>query len=478
MLLKTCEEFDVSPCETRGRFFDNSGRMASTPNELADPDSEINDEAVFSVLQFGAIVPPLSPWKNVHRLASGYRYRGTEIVRPVRLPEPHVSALNPDQQADEVERVLDSILRTQIGEQQDPVLLFSGGVDSGVIASRLVALGYRDSLLINFSFSEDDPESKIAESMADHLGLKFERVFAKKVPCNCLSEPGKLYPQPFGDPSTAPTSDLANSVVEKLTNQNRLIIDGTGADGAFGMTAKINTWRRLNRVPKFMRKAVSFAYAQSLWHRTGRMEYIARILRRSIDMPLLSAILALNPLAGTFYKKDAGGTIDDLLSKWVEGWGGESIVSQVVAADLALTCANTFAQKALPIFESAGHKVLYPFLEVEAVSTALTAIPHWQMDEPKAPLKRSLARHVPNDMVYRPKSGFVDPRQSVYFDDQFVEFLRASFEPSGPIAHLLEKKTLLKSCELLARKKTLPDQTRKLLWTIVFTDRWYRTAFS
>jgi len=471
------DEFKIPPCDTQGLYFNDSNRTGSTPISLVDTNSQIDDQAVFSIFQFGAIIPPLSPWKGIHRFVPGYKYHGTEMVCPVELNQQiHRSTLDSEQQANEVDRLLDTILQKHIGEQEDPVLLFSGGVDSGIIASRLAALGYRNSLLINFSFCDDDPESKLAEAMARQLGLKFKRVFVSRKPCSCLVEPGRIYPQPFGDHSTIPTSDLAYAVVEHLSNQKRLIIDGTGADGAFGMTAKIGTWENLNKIPVTIRKAAAFTYGKMLWNRTGSIEYFSRILRRSVEMPTQSAILAQNPLAGIFYNNSYRHSVDQLLEKWVGGWAGELPTARVVASDLALTCSNIFAQKSKPILELAGHKVLYPFLEDEVVATALSSILYWQMDEPKAPLKKSLARHVPHNMVYRPKSGFVDPKEQVFFSAEFIDYLRSVIEPTGPISHLVEKKLILKSCNFLAHKKVLPPQTLNLLWAIVFTDRWYRTA--
>lgn len=41
---------------------------------------------------------------------------------------------------------------------------------------------------------------------------------------------------------------------------------------------------------------------------------------------------------------------------------GELLHINVVAGDLALTYANTFAQKAMPIYDKANHIVLYPFM--------------------------------------------------------------------------------------------------------------------
>jgi asparagine synthase (glutamine-hydrolysing) len=261
-------EYESAPCDTQGQFFDNLGRTGLLTNSIVGANPEINDDAVFSILQFGAIIPPLSPWKGIHRFVPGYQYQEMKMVGPVELLQHQdISILNPEQQADEVEQLLDKILKENIGDnEEDPVLLFSGGVDSGLIASRLAALGYCNSLLINFSFGDDDLESKLAEEMASELGLPFMRVSAQDRPSSCLDNPGKIYTQPFGDYSTAPTSDLAQSVVKYLSNQKRLIIDGTGADGAFGMTAKIRVWKKVSRVPVIVRKAVSLAYGRMLWH--------------------------------------------------------------------------------------------------------------------------------------------------------------------------------------------------------------------
>jgi asparagine synthetase B (glutamine-hydrolysing) len=467
----------IQPCDPDGCFVDGLGRLGPTPRSLRDATSKIDDEAVFSVLQFGAIVPPLSPWKDIERLRPGFAYKEGQADSAVPLkPREDVSTLDAEQQADAIEGLLDGLLRRHIGDRDDPVLLFSGGVDSGILASRLKTLGYENTLLINFSFGPDDPESAMAESMAGALGLRFERVLSNRRPCDCLEHPGKVYAQPFADQSTVPTSDLAHSVIERLAGERRLILDGTGADGAFGMVGKIALWQKLSRVPGLLKATASVFYDKTLWHRHGRAEYYSRLLRRSATMPLLSAVLAQNPLAGTLYWNGGERRVDGLLDDWVSAWAGTSTTSKVVAADLALTCANTFAQKAYPIFRSAGHEVFYPFLHNDSLTMALSSIPNWNMSEPKAPLKASLARQVPREMVYRPKSGFTDPRGSVFFDPEFVDHLRSACEPTAPISHLLKRKAVAKAADLLSRSKPLPPQTLNTLWAIVFTDRWYRTA--
>lgn len=472
---------ELEPGDTGGLWFDELDRTASSPNELIGigKDHDIDDDAVLSILQFGAMIPPLSPWKGIRRAFPGYRYVGTKMVGSCVLPPvSDILIHGADKQSNEIERVLDCVLKKHIGENEDPVVLFSGGVDSGIIASRLAALGYSNTLLINYAFGEQDLESDLAEKMARRLGLPFARVYGNEHPCVCLDSPGQVYPQPFGDHSTVPTSALARAVVQRLSNESRLIIDGTGADGAFGMLGQIAAWERLVRVPRLARQVASLAYGEVLWKRTGKWEKVGRVCRRSIDMPLLSAVLAQNPLAGTFFNGAANSNLHDLLERWIVGWVGEHRRSQIVGADLALTCANIFAQKAKPILEGAGHKVLYPFLDIEMVSMALGIARSNQMVEAKAPLKRSLARYVPDDMVYRPKSGFVDVKGEVFFSEEFIHHLFAATKSSSPFGHILDRKSVDRVGELLKRKKVLPAQTLNLLWSIVFTDRWYRTVGS
>lgn len=438
---------------------------------------QIDENAVFSILQFGAIIPPLSPWKEIQRFMPGYYYSGIQKTSHINLPiVKSIYNLEPEQQVAELEKTLDKILLKLIGSQKDPVLLFSGGVDSGLIASRLVQLGYKDSLLLNYSFGEDDQESILAEAMAQHLGLKFERIFSTREICDCLRKPGKIYPQPFADHSTVPTSDLAHAVVERLAGEKRLIIDGTGADGAFGMNNKVKSWEWVMRVPALLRRIAAARYDNFFWCRPGKLEYTTRILRRSVDMPPLSAILAQNPLAGKLYKQYPSAKVYQLLDEWIAPWPGCGFLQRIIAGDLMLTCANIFAQKGLPILEAGGHGVIYPFLDIDMVASALCWGPDLKMRQSKALLKQSLEKYVPRDMVYRPKSGFVDLRQNVFFEAEFIDYLRDSVEPTSPVSFILSQKEVIKVCDLLSKRVWLPPQTLNCIWAIVFTSRWYATA--
>lgn len=471
------ETFEVPLTDPIAYFFDESGCIARDPSKLGGPKHQPDPMAIFSVLQFGAILPPLSPWRKVSRYMPGYRYRGVTRIGPIQIDRPaRVTTFDAEGQSNEICSLVDNAISKAIGNGPDPVVLFSGGVDSGLIAARLAALGHRNTLLLNYSFGDDDPESRLAEAMAKHLGLRFERLADSCGLCDCLIKPGQVYVQPFADHSTAPTSSLARAVVNRLAGESRLIFDGTGADGAFGMIGKAKMWKRIMQLPAAVRHLASYLYTAGFWRNKSKLEYTLRILRRSATMPLLSAVLAQNSLAGILYCGNLASNVHRLLSDWIGEWVGNSILHRIIAADLAMTCTNVFAQKAKPILENAGLEVHYPFLQTEVVSMALASIDRWQMDEPKASLKRCLARHVPSNMVYRSKSGFTDPRGLVFNNTQFIAHLRAAADSTGPIAPMLQKKLLMKACDLLNHRACFPAQTLNCLWAIVFLDRWYRTA--
>jgi len=110
------------------------------------------------------------------------------------------------------------------------------------------------------------------------------------------------------------------------------------------------------------------------------------------------------------------------------------------------------------------------------LQVAQAAVDAWPVTEAKSALKHSLARVLPQGMIYRPKSAFADPAGELFYKETFLQHLRATTQESSPRAGFIQTTYVKESCDLLRRRRQLPAQTLNLLWAIVFTDRWYRTA--
>jgi asparagine synthetase B (glutamine-hydrolysing) len=444
------------------------------------PTDTIDERAVYSVLQYGAIIPPLAPWKQISRVVPGWEHEAHGSPQPRRLP--HVQSEYRCHDSDDakvaiVEGVIDRVVRNGIDGLKEPIVLFSGGVDSGFLASRLRGIGCTEAILVNCAFGEADPESALAEAMAAELGFRFERIVINRTSLAVLDSPGERFPLPFGDSSTPAAAAMAEEIVRRFEGERRVIIDGTGADGAFGLARKIESWRRIYRLPVVARRAASMWYRRGLWRSVGPWESIVRPIARSSGLSLPAAVTAQNGIVDDFVTvPEVGRQLQALLDRWIVIEDDFTMAQKAVVADLALTCANVFAQKCRAILTRAGHRVVFPFLDDEVVSLALAAIRTWRVGEPKSPLKQSLAKYVPREMVFRPKSAFADPQPRLFRTPAFIEMLCQSASDSAPLCDLVVKQRIREACDLLGKDKCVPSQTLNLLWAIVFTDRWYRTA--
>lgn len=457
-------------------FIRNSNKLTTAvwagSSELLRP----NPVGIASVLQFGAIIPPYSPWLDVDRAIPKGRSIPQDILSD--LHDEVESCINLEQQSALVEKYVDRLLLQCLEGNKSPVLLFSGGVDSGFIASRLSALGRTDTTLVNFAFSKDDPETKVAESMAKELGLSFKRVYSRGTGLDCLTNPGKIWHQPFGDHSTVPTTEVALSVIDSISSHNAVIFDGTGADGALGMVEKIRKWKLVVGLPGFVNLAGAGAYKSlDLAFQSSPIEYYLRLLRRGAQFDLLSGLLAQNSLSGIAYKDTFRNQLIEALAQWIDSsLPGLNPTGRVIAADMALTCSNVFVQKARPLFVTAGFDVCYPFLDNKFAEVALKITDCWNIKEPKESLKYSLCKKVSSDLVYRPKSGFSAPASSIFHTEEFVSYLRCLLDNDSDLKTFLCNRFLIKACDHLHKGKPLPPQTLNFLWASVFSDRWYRTA--
>ena len=463
----------------------SSLRISDDPRALRTNSCAIDERSLFSILQFGAIVPPLSLWRGIQRLAPGASHTlhvddltWSSSGLPLAVVDTACSdaTMGVDAQASCVSRLLDEVL-DDLCPNHDPVILFSGGVDSGLIALRAAQMGWKDTLLLHYSMADDDPETIQARAMAQQIGLPIRCVQdIESKAMAVLGQAARAYPQPFGDHSTLPSFALARATIAVL-DCPRVIIDGTGADGCFGMFAKAAQWRGAYHLPRGIRNLASAAYAWAgQWRRPGELEKRLRILRRTASLPWLSAAIAQNPLSGLAYQfpQETTQEVCELLEKWSQTMvvGDEPDV-RLPALDLALVCANIFAQKNKPVFAQSTHRVAYPFLDERIVGLALGHAACWPYaEQSKFALKAALAQHVPQEMVFRRKSGFVAPLSTILRDPTFLAAFDRILAKDSPLAPYLNLRVLRQLRRDVETGRDLPAQTYNLIWSAIFTNCW------
>jgi asparagine synthetase B (glutamine-hydrolysing) len=447
--------------------------------------STLDENAIYSLLQFGAMIPPLSPWKQIRRVIPGHKtiFSSGGVHSAVESLARREDRAGPagvfvEDQISSVTATLDRVL-TRATNGQRVVILFSGGVDSGLLAARAAALGL-DVDLVNYSFGDDDPESRLAEKIARSLGLRFTRVKGSGSELgDILEHAGQYYSAPFCDPSTVPTFALVRAVLSLFSNK-AVVLDGTGADGAFGLLRKGKEWRRLHAIPYVLQQAGSVAYKWSqTWASKCTTERRLRVLRRAAQLRYPLAAFAQNPLEGIAYhaseanKKD----VQTLALNWLDSLCSADSPVQMAALDLALVCSSIFAQKTKSLFAGSQLEVVYPFLEPEVVDLALDLGSRSDTPtDPKWVLKAALARQVPTECVYRPKSGFTGRTERDFQHPAFLECFDSVTSPNSILSDFIDRGFCKAIRPKLATGTPLPSQTSNFIWGAVFVNQWLESV--
>lgn len=448
-------------------------------------DTTLDEHAVYALLQFSAIPPSRSLYKNVRRVPNGHAMRvqgsspATECT-PFFLPVDIARRAGGEQEAEHwIEEALDAVLAKA---PTDAVLYFSGGVDSGLIAARFAHLGRRDVRLVNYAFDATDEEHLLAVRMAAHFGFQCELV--SSVPgqaADVLDRVGHDYSFPFGDISTIPTNVLVHASLP-WAGQSGAVIEGTGADGAYGLAAAYPRWRRTYAIPRVFRELVGRAYQWlDLWRFDSRMERACRFARKSAALPLPHAVIAQNALEGIAYDAPRPGPsgVVHAMTEQVEAiMGGVSGEDRLSLLDLMWVCAGRMAPKSFDPLRVRGIHAVYPFLEPSMVAMGL-ALP-WATKcaggQAKGILKRMLAREVPPDWVYRRKTGFTRSASSraMFASAPIQDFLHdVVLSPHNSLADYCRVEVVRRLVDR-ARHDTLSVGAHIFLWTLAFASAWVR----
>lgn len=357
-------------------------------------------------------------------------------------------------------------------------ILFSGGVDSGLLAARAAALGLKNVTLVNYCFGPNDAESMLAEQMARHLGLKFVRIMEDtggSDVADVLRHAGVYYRTLFGDHSVAPTCAMIRAIIPQC-EAGGVVLEGTGADSGFGEFGRAMQWQRVYSLPAWSRKLGAMAYRTTrAWGGESKLEYYLRILRRAEQLKHPFAAVAENALLGIAYhpSKEDVDAIEEHLAGWLPHLSPPDPRLQLAAFDLSLGCASITAQKSRSLFDGTSLDVVYPYLLPEMVDVAFASV-DWPGSgtEVKRVLKAALAQHVPSTMVYRAKSGFVASMPDKFGHAAFLTAFDKLLEPQAPLSRFLDRKFLLAIRPKLAMKRKLPPQTEYFIWCAVFGNEW------
>lgn len=235
---------------------------------------EIDRDALTLFLRHNAIPAPYSIYRNIHKLPPGTYWQagldalatgGGQLV-------PYWSARRAAERGqanpfsgsdDEARAALESVLGQSIGGQMladVPLGAFlSGGVDSSAVVALMQARSARPVKTFTIGFDEEGyNEAEHAHAVARHLGTEHTEHYVKPEEAQAVIPLlPTLYDEPFADSSQIPTY-----LVSRLARSHVTVsLSGDGGDELFGGYNRYfwaqNIWRRLGWMPTPVRAALA-----------------------------------------------------------------------------------------------------------------------------------------------------------------------------------------------------------------------------
>jgi asparagine synthase (glutamine-hydrolysing) len=399
-------------------------------------------QAVAQLLRHGYIQAPLSIHAEVRKLEPGamvvlrvdgseshHRYWDAEAAARAGLADPIIGS--DDEIADALDAVLRPIVRDEMVADVPLGAFLSGGVDSSLIVALMQAQSARP--IRTFTIGFDDPrfdEATFAKQVAAHLGTEHTELRVDGDDALALvPRLAEIYDEPMADSSQLPTL-----LVSRLTRRHVTVaVSGDGGDELFGGYPHYRNGGTIARLRARAPGAVrALAGAALLRVPDPAPELLVRRLtsgdeaigsRPSNALTRLGAMLASS---GEFdvYRSTLAQTVvpSRLLTRDFARATGEGLQEGPWLGD-----DRTFPSRML--FDTLSYLPDDVLVKVDRAAMACSLetraplldhrvfefawrIPHSAKVRDgvgKLPLRRLLFRHVPRDLVDRPKRGFAVP---------------------------------------------------------------------
>lgn len=325
--------------------------------------------------------------------------------------------------ADELERLLREAVQVQMVSDVPLGAFLSGGIDSSTIVALMQAQSTRRVRTFTIGFAEAGfNEAGFAREIAAHLGTDHIEMFVSAADAAAaIPLLPTIYDEPFADSSQIPTYLLS-----KLTRQHVTVsLSGDGGDEVFGgyvrYTSGPAVWNGVRLLPRFARRWAGRAIRRA---RPNRIDAsLARLLRRHSrpgeKLAKFGSVLeagspdaVYQALVSAWMEPEQlvlrGREPETQLSRQDEWPKLEDFVARMMYADALTYLPDDILTKVDRAAMAVSLETRVPFLDhgVFELATRLPLAMKVSGREGKRVLRAVLERHVPRQLVDRPKMGF------------------------------------------------------------------------
>jgi asparagine synthase (glutamine-hydrolysing) len=405
---------------------------------------DVDRGALSLFMRHNCVPAPYSIYRNIGKLMPGtFAMVSLDRREPVvetywSLPEVAKAGVRnqldcgPDEAIGELERLLNHAVGQQMISDVPLGAFLSGGVDSSTIVALMQAQSSRPVKTFSIgNQAEAYDEARFAKEVARHLGTDHTELYVSHDDALAvIPRLPALYDEPFADSSQIPVFLVSQLARQQVT----VALSGDAGDELFcgynRYTATSAYWRSIARVPRPLRKLGARAIrglSPASWDRIGSA-------LRPVLPKRAGALIAgdkLHKSAGILASRSVAEMYGGLVSHWTDPGAvvidgeeppsqltgnapdltGLSDVERMMALDLLTYLPDDILVKVDRAAMAVSLETRVPFLDPRVIDFAWRLPFEFKLrdGQSKWALRQVLYRHVPRELIERPKQGFGIP---------------------------------------------------------------------
>lgn len=402
--------------------------------------ASIDRGALCLLLRHNYIPAPYSIYQGIAKLEPGcllsvslaqpepriWKYWDAVAVAHTGVARPFAGT--PDQAVDALEVLAKDAVRQQMMADVPLGAFLSGGIDSSTVVALMQAQSSRPVKTFTIGFSEEGYNEAVhAKAVAQHLGTEHTELYVTpEQAMEVIPRLPALYCEPFADSSQIPTFLVSQLAKRHVT----VSLSGDAGDELFcgynryQLTASL--WIKLAYIPSPLRAIAArgiTALSPAAWDRlahfipgAGRLRLLGDKLHkgagvlssRTVDELYLGMVsLQRNPSDWVIGEQEPA----TYLTGFRPELTGLNAVEQMMALDAISYLPDDILAKVDRATMGVSLEGRVPFLDHRIVEFAWSLPLSFKLREgqTKWPLRQVLYRHVPRELIDRPKMGFGVP---------------------------------------------------------------------
>lgn len=390
--------------------------------------------ALALLLRHNYVPDPYSIWQGIGKLPAGTFLRLREHDRDAR-PVPYWSLpavasegqARPFQGSDaealaQLEQLLGDAVQRQMEADVPLGALLSGGIDSTLIVSLMQSRSTRPVRTFTIGFEEAEfDEAPYARALAQHLGTEHTELrLSGQEALDLVPGLPDIYDEPFADSSQIPTH-----LVMRLARRHVAVaLSGDAGDELFGGYNRYRflpaIWKGIGWMPGGVRSGLlamarcspqlagRIAGASQMMQKLDKIERLFRGGARDIDQLYVATVSAWDAPASVVRGGVLPTNLLDSRSEWPQL---DEPVARMMAMDALTYLPGDILTKVDRAAMSVSLETRAPFLDRDVVEFAWRLPMRMKIRGGKGKwlLRQLLYKHVPRELVERPKQGFGIP---------------------------------------------------------------------